>query len=757
MRILLFLSLALASLPIFADSLTIERLHSDPELSGASPRNLQLSPDGARVGFLRGRADDQFQLDLWEFNVHDNSMRRLVDSRALQPNEQVSEAERARRERERKAGLRGIVDYSWSPDGKQLLVPLGGELYLVDAAHPGHARRVASGNVLDPQISPKGRYVSFVREQNLYVFDLASGQERQLTRDGGATIHNAEAEFVAQEEMDQRSGYWWAPDDSAIAFKRFDEAQVPVARRFEIYASRTDVVEQRYPGAGDPNVLVTLAVVAPDSGATRPVDLGSEHDIYLVRADWSADGRTLTYQRQSRDQHRLQLVAVDAATLAQRTLLTETAVTWVNVQQAPHFLKQRNAFLWVSERSGRKHLYLFDLDGRLLHPVTRGDWGIDELLAVDEQADRVYLSANRDAVIDKQVYALALDGSNAERPQRVSQADGWHEAKFSSPGELYVDTWSDADTPPQISLRRPDGSLLAWIEHNELNNRHPYAPYRASHVATEFGTLKAEDGQTLYYSMKKPAGFDPQRRYPVFLSVYGGPGAQTVQRKWGGLFDQYMAQQGYVVFRLDNRGSYRRERRFTDVIYRELGKHEVADQLTGIDWLARQSFVDPQRIGVFGWSYGGFMTLRLLEAGSGRIAAGASVAPVTDWQLYDTHYSEQYLGRPQDNPEGYRQSGVFAHLDGLRSPLLLMHGMADDNVLFANSTRLIDALTSGGVMFDLMTYPGAKHGISGPAAQNHVYHTIERFFGQHLKQTAPLPSAANAPTPAAAARKPPPA
>src|SRR5439155_16116994 len=220
--------------------------------------------------------------------------------------------------------------------------------------------------VLDPQISPKGRYVSFVRQQNLYVVDLASGKERQLTRDGGTTVHNAEAEFVAQEEMDQRSGHWWAPDDSAIAFKRFDEAQVPVVRRFEIYAGGTDVVEQRYPGAGDPNVKVTLAVVAPDSGATRQVDLGSEQDIYLVRADWSADGRTLTYQRQSRDQHRLQLVAVDATTLAQRELLTETADTWLNVQQAPHFLTQRNAFLWVSERSGRKHLYLFDLDGRLL-------------------------------------------------------------------------------------------------------------------------------------------------------------------------------------------------------------------------------------------------------------------------------------------------------------------------------------------------------------------------------------------------------
>ncbi|HEX9390925.1 MAG TPA: S9 family peptidase [Usitatibacteraceae bacterium] len=728
--------LLIATPPSFAERLTIERLHADPALSGASPRKVKISPDGTRVTFLRGRDDDQFQLDLWEFNLHDKAMRRLVDSKLLKPSEQISDQEKARRERERTASFRGIIDYSWSPDGKRLLVPLAGDLYLVDVAQSDKGRRIATGNVIDPKVSPRGRYVSFVRNQNLYVVDIATGVERQLTKDGAGTIHNAEAEFVAQEEMAQTSGYWWAPDDSAIAFKRFDEAPVPVARRFEIYADRTEVVEQRYPYAGEKNVLVSLAIVALADGSIRPVDLGPDSDIYLVRADWSKNSKQLVYQREARNQQRLDLVSVDAATLVQRILLSETSKTWVNLNADLRFLEKRDAFIWASERSGRKHLYLYDLNGKLLHAISGGDWEIDNLLAVDEKAGRVYVHSNRDAVIDKQIYALALDGGSADRPRRISQADGWHDAKFAEHGELYVDAWSDPNTPPQVSIRRTDGTLLTWLEHNELNDQHPYAPYLATHLPMEFGTLPAADGQMLQYSMIKPAGFDPAKRYPVFVYVYGGPTVQVVARKWGGLFEQYMAQQGYIVFSIDNRGSARRERRFADALYRHFGSVEVDDQLAGIDWLNKQRFVDGKRIGVFGWSYGGYMAVSLLAAGSDRIAAGVAGAPVTDWQLYDTHYTERYLGDPKENAEGYKQSGVFAHLGGLRSPLLLLHGMADDNVLFTNSTRLISDLTSRGVLFELMTYPGAKHGFATRANKMHRDRMIEAFFAKHLG-TAP--------------------
>jgi dipeptidyl-peptidase-4 len=738
MRLLLCLLAALSAVPASAERLTLDRIHADPALGGPGVRSLRVSPDGERVSFLRGRADNQFQLDLWEFNMKDKTTHRLVDSKQLVPNENLSLEEKARRERARTASLSGILSYSWSPDGKQLLVPIAGDLYLVDVNRPEAARKVASGNVGDPKISPKGRYVSYVRDQNLFVIDLATGQERQLTTDGKGTVHNGEAEFVAQEEMDQHTGYYWAPDDSAIAYRRYDEAQVPVARRFEIFADRTEVIDQRYPAAGAKNVEIDLMIVNPATGAQKKVDLGPEKDIYLVRADWSADGRTLVYQRQSRDQKRLDLVAVDAASLAQRPLLSETAKTWVSIHDDLRFLGRQKAFIWASERSGRKHLYLYDLSGKLLHPISSGEWGVDNILAVDEQAGKVYIASNKDAVIDKQAYALNLDGSNANKPVRLTKQDGWHEDVFARNGRIFVDTFSDPNTPPQVSIRRADGAMVEWLEHNELNAQHPYANYVKDHLPTEYGTIQAHDGQTLHYSMIKPANFDAAKRYPVFLFTYGGPHSQRVTRQWGNLFNQYMAQQGFVVFVLDNRGSSRRERAFTDVIYGNLGAHEVEDQLTGIDWLAQQSFVDPKRVGVFGWSYGGFMTLRLLEAGSSKIAMGVSVAPVTDWSLYDTHYTEQFVGAmPQSDPAAYERSGVFAHLDGLKSPLLLVHGMADDNVLFTNSTRLIDALVNRNVRFELMTYPGAKHGISSRAGQRHVYGLIEAFFKKNLGGTEP--------------------
>lgn len=733
MRTALSILALLAAGTASADRLTLDRIYGDPALAGNGVRALKVSPDGARVTFLRGRPDNQFQMDLWEFNLKDKSTRRLVDSKVLVAEENLSDAEKARRERERTAALKGIINYSWSPDGKRLLVPIAGNLYLIDVATPDAARLVASGNVTDPKISPKGKYVSFVRDQNLYVIDLATGQEKALTTDGKGTLHNGEAEFVAQEEMHQFTGYYWAPDDSAVAYRRYDEAQVPIARRFEIYPDRTEVIEQRYPAAGDKNVIVELRIANPVTGETKNVDLGAEKDIYLVRADFSGDAKQLLFQRQSRDQKKLELVAVDTATLAQKVLVTETSKTWTDINDDLRFLSGGKGFIWSSDRTGRNHLYLFDMDGKVKHALTQGEWGIDNLLAVDEKAGKVYFSSNKDAVIDKQTYSVALDGSNAGKPVRVTQADGWHDTTFARNGQLFVDTWSDPANPPQVSIRKPDGAILTWLEKNEVNAAHPYYKYKSDHLPVEYGTLPAKDGQTLYWSMIKPYRFDPAKKYPVYLSTYGGPTAQHVTRKWGDTFDMYMAQQGYVVFRLDNRGSGRRERAFSDAIYRNLGKVEVEDQLAGIDFLGKQGFVDAKRIGVYGWSYGGFMALRLLSQGSDRIAAGVSGAPVTDWALYDTHYTERYMDKPSENKAGYADSTVFAHVDGLKSNLLLIHGMADDNVLFTNTTKMIDALVNRGVQFELMTYPGAKHGVSDRKQRKHVQVNIDAFFRKHLK------------------------
>jgi dipeptidyl-peptidase-4 len=734
-RFTLINALLLAAASAHAEQLSIDRIFGGGSLNGPTPMELQISPDGSRVTFLRAKADDQNTFDLWEYNVKAGSTRLLVDSKRLAPGaEQLTDVEKARRERARSAGRHGIVEYGWAPDGKALLVPLNGKLYLYSVAGSALRELDTGGAAIDPQISPKGRYVSWLRDQNLWVFDLRDGKTRQLTRDGGGSVHNGEAEFVAQEEMSRFHGYWWAPDDSAVAFERYDESGVALVRRFEVYADRAEVVEQRYPGAGTPNVRVKLGIVAPTEGEARWVDLGADPDIYLTRVDWVPDSRRLTYQLMQRSQQRLDLNLVDVASLQQRTLLTETSKTWIDLHDDLRFLQHGDAFVWGSDRSGYHHLYLYTLDGRLQHTISAGDWNVDGLLALDERAGIVYVDSNRDFAPDRQLYALRLDGSGADAPRRISAGDGVHSVEFGRQTRIYIDSYSNPSTPPQVSVHAADGRFLAWIEENRLDEKHPYWPYHASHLASEFGTLKAADGQTLYYRLTKPANFDPAQRYPVFDNYYGGPHGQTAVRAWGSLlFDQYMAQHGYVVFHLDNRGMARRGRRFSDPIYRQLGKVEVEDQVAGIRWLKSQPWIDPERIGVFGWSYGGYMTTMLLAKASDEIAAGVAVAPVTDWSLYDTFYTERYLDTPQHNADGYLLSSPLHWADGVKKPLLLMHGMADDNVLFTNSTQLMAALQQHGTHFDLMTYPGGKHGLSTPEMKKHAYHEIADFFDAKVK------------------------
>ena len=742
MRTMLLCGLMALSLPAMSEKLTIDRIYSDPALLGATPRGVKISPDGARVTFLRGKPDDQDQLDLWEYNLADDTTRLLVDSTRLMPQaEQLSDAEKAQRERMRIASLKGIVSYRWAPDGTKLLFPLGGQLYLYDLrVKPEEAVRSLTpkdAEIIDAQVAPTGRYVSFVSRQNLWVVDLKTSLNHRLTSDGKETVHNGEAEFVAQEEMDRFSGYWWSPAGNWIAFERYDEAPVPLVQRFEIQPDRTDVTEQRYPAAGQSNVKVKLGLIRPGGGNPRWIDLGKDEDIYLARVTWSADGTHVAYQRQTRDQKKLDLVLVDVDNLKQTTLVTETSDTWINLHDDLRFLEKQTAFVWASERTGYKHLYLYGLDGKEKYALSSGDWQVDRVLAVDEAAGVVYVSANKDHPLDKQVYALKLDGSNAAAPVRVTREDGWHDATFppehGSGVKLFVDAWSDPMTPTQVSVRKPDGTHLAWIAQNKVEGDHPYTKYQDEHIAPEFGTLKADDGQALWYRLYKPAGFDPAKRYPVVSHFYGGPTAQLANRGFGDLFDQYLAQHGYVVITLDNRGMGRRGRAFSDAIHRQLGKVEVADQRKAIEWLAAQPWVDAKRIGVFGWSYGGYMALMMLGKASDIVAAGVSVAPVTDWSLYDTHYTERYMGTPKTNADGYTKSAVTAWLDGLKSPLFLVHGMADDNVLFTNSTQLMAQLQTRGTQFDLMTYPGGKHGLSTPAMKKHVFNAIVRWFDRQLK------------------------
>lgn len=736
-RLILLAAAGAASLAANADELTIARVFASPDLSGARLRAPKISPDGKHVTFLRGAPQDQHRFDLWEYDIATQQERRLVDASSLEVDAGApSAAVQARSERERTAGDSGVTHYRWAPDSRSLLFTEGDAVYLYTfasgAAPPIERLSKPGSSIFDARISPRGRYVSFVSNQNLWIIDLRRRRLRQLTHDGGGPIHNGEAEFVAQEEMARAEGYWWAPDDSAIAFERFDETQLPTVQRAEYGAGSTTIVTQRYPAAGEPNVTVRLGVAAVEArGGVRWIDLGDNPDIYLARVDWANDARHLFVQRESRDQRTLDLLYADAR--ASRILLSEHSSTWISLSDDLKTLDGSTDFLWSSERDGHRHLYLYGSDGSLHRQLTRGDWDVDRVLGVDEHAGKVYFSANRDDPLQMQVYSAALDGSQIDAAERVSREEGWHEAVFADNGSVYIDTHSDPATPPRTTLHDASGAHVATLAANALDERHPYWPYHAQHVVPEFGYVPAADGQKLYWRMYKPAGFDARKRYPVYYRFYGGPGRQLVNRAWGDLFDQYMAQHGWLVFSLDNRGTPRRGRAFEDPIFRKLGEIEVQDQLAGLAYLKTLPYVDGARIGCFGWSYGGYLSLMLLAKASDQLAGGVAVAPVTDWRLYDTHYTERYLDAPARNAGGYEASSVFPHLEKLTAPLFIAHGMADDNVQFANSTKLMAALQERGTQFELMTYPGGKHGLSTPAMRTHVYTAIADFFERKVR------------------------
>lgn len=734
-----------------AERLTLERLFRAPDLSGPSLRSPQISPDGRFVAYLRAAQGNADRMDLWAYEMAAGTHRLLIDSSHIAPSERgLSAEEEQRRERQRISSLRGIVEYQFSPDSRYILVPLNGDLYVYDLrAKPDKAvRRLTSTEAYetDARFSPRGSYVSFVRDQNLIVYDLATGTERPVTQEGGGLISFGSAEFIAQEEMHRSTGYWWAPDETHIAYTRVDESPVPEVQRFEIDATRTRVVSQRYPAAGTRNADVQLFVAGLSAGSTAiPVDLGPNPDFYLARVSWFPDSSALAIQRETRDQKSLSLLRADPVSGKTQELLREVSDTWIDLNDDLTFLARSRQFIWVSNRSGFQHLYLYDWSGALIRPLTEGNWvvtGDDDahgIRGVDEERGLAYFMSNAESPLERHLYSVSLTDPTLPL-RKITEGAGWHVVTMSGDCRTFLDTFSSPEQPPSLTLRSADGSTVAELIPNRLTRDHPYARYLPDHLPTEFGTLSAKDGQTLYYQMIKPRSLEPGRRYPVIIDVYGGPGVQRVRRIWPGyprgtegFFQQYLAQNGYVVFTLDNRGSASRGVRFESAIHHRLGGVEVEDQVTGAAFLRSLPFVDPARIGVFGWSYGGYMALMCLMQAPEVFAAGVAGGPVTDWRIYDTHYTERFMGMPQSNAADYERSSVLNYADKLRGPLLVMHGMADDNVLFTHSTALFKKLQDLDKPFDIMVYPGSKHALLRNAATGrHGLMTIKDFFDRTI-------------------------
>ena len=691
-----------------------------------------LSPDGKSVTYIKTRADDLRITDLWIADVAGGEPRMLLDGKKLAPAERdLSEAEKARRERVGVA-TRGVVDYAWDNLGKVILAPVEGDLWLYDVSS-NSARQVttAPGDEIDAKISPKGGFVSWVRDDNLYISPAAGGTERALTSGGTELKSWGTAEFIAQEEMKRYTGYWWSPDDRAIAITFVDQSGVDIVDRPEVNATGANVVPQRFPRPGRPNAVVDLYVQLLD-GPRIKVDLGGNPDIYLARVNWSKDGKTLYVQRQTRDQRRLDLMAIDPATGKGRVILTETDPHWVDLTDDFRLLAD-GTFLWTSERSGHVHIYLYGADGTLIRQVTQGNWPVAQIEGVDEAKSAVIFSASIDTPIESRVYTVSY--TKPGEPRALTPAGGLWGVTVATKGGTFVGTYTDPKTPPQTALYRADGTRVRWIEENALKPGHPYWPYAANLREPAFGTIKAADGQDLYWSMRTPPGFDKAKAYPVIVSVYGGPSAQMVQKAWNSPEDQILLDAGYILFELDNRGSANRSAAFKTTIDRKMGQLEVDDQIAGARHLQSLSYVDKDRIGVTGWSYGGYMTLLLLTAPDSPFKAGVTGAPVTDWKLYDTHYTERYMGTPADNAAGYAASEVVSRLSRLKpGSVLILHGMADDNVTFDHTTRVLFALQAAGTPFETMVYPGLRHrGGWTPTNRKHRAMQTLDFFDRKLK------------------------
>ncbi|KTT97412.1 peptidase S9 [Sphingomonas yabuuchiae] len=710
--------------------LTLQRVFGSPDLSGSQPRGLRLSPDGTLLTSLRPRADERERLDLWARDTRTGEERMLVDSKKVGSGAELSEAEKMQRERARIGGSKGIVAYDWAPDGKSILVPLDGDLYL--AGLDGQVRRLTNtpGGELNPIVSPKGGYVSFVRDQNLWAMPLGGGEARALTKDGGGTVHFGEAEFVAQEEMHRFTGYWWSPDERYIAVERFDDAPVKVAVRAAIGAAGTKVYEQRYPAAGTPNALVDLYVMKADGSGRVKVDLGTNLDIYLARVDWTPDGSAMLVQRESRDQKTLDMLRVDPKTGKSTVLFTERSGdrSWLNLSDAYRPMKD-GSLIWRSERDGYGHLYRF-ANGQWTQ-LTKGPWVVTNLVGVDEAKGRLYFTGLKDDVLEQHLYAVDIAQPNVIT--RLTERGYTNSATMDSSASRFIVSRSSPSQPTQVYLTDTTGQRLSWINENAIVAGHPYAPYLASHRETKFGTIKADDGTTLYWEMITPK-LVPGKRYPVFFQHYGGPGTgQQVTRGWQGALPQYLVDQGWIFFQIDNRGSYNRGKAFEDAIYHAMGTVEVADQLAGANYLKTLPFVDPARIATYGWSYGGYMSIKMLEKTPGVYAAAVSGAPVTDWQLYDTHYTERYLGDPRTDPQSYAGSQAITDAAKIRDPLMLIHGMADDNVFLDNATAFAAEMQKTDTPFEMMLYPGQTHRVGGPGVSEHLWHTILNFLDRTVK------------------------
>ena len=726
--------------------LTPERINSSPALGGTSLSGVQIAPSGEFITVLQGREDDARQKDLWAYDLESGEGRLLVSSTdILDGPEILSEEEKNRRERARQYGT-GIISYSWVGDNL-LLFPLGGDIYLYDLRTKKSRQVTATkGFETDPKVSSNGSKVAYVRANELYIKDLKTGLERQLSEGSTETIRNATASFVVQEELDRDTGYWLSSDAKTVAYTQIDESAIAIENRIDFGADDVSNVAQRYPFAGTANATVKLGFVSARGGSTRWVALDDDpalgNEIYLTRVAWAPDNRTVFVGVLARDQKTHRIYKIDSRTGKKSDFYEETSPTWLNI--GPSFSATADGgLIWSAERKDKRQIFKINSNGEI-NSLTPEDINVRSLSCRTD--DAVFISGWQDSPLSNQIFKVGLttDGESAEQiVTQITSGPGIHSASFNSDCTRYLGTYSDDETPTNLRAYEADGTPLAWLNENKLDDTHAYAPFLKAHINPEYGQLDAADGTKLDYMLFKPTDLKAGEKRPAITIVYNGPGVQRVQNRfWRKNLPKMLAHHGFVIFTIDGRGSSNRGKAFEDHLNRSMGQVEVEDQSVGARWLAQRDFVDADNMGVFGWSYGGYMTLHML-AQTDLYKSGVAGAPVTDWTLYDTAYTERYLGDPTPGTENYTKGAyedgsVFKYLEGLTEPMLLIHGMADDNVVFRHSIKLMDAMQKQNMHnLRIQTYPGEKHGFRNTENRIHRDRQILEFFSETLAPDYP--------------------
>lgn len=631
-----------------------------------------------------------------------------------------------------------VNSMEWFPNGRDLLVATAAGLFEVRGdGKAKHRATGADGEEEDPKLSPDGKSVLYRHGFNLYVLSLTSGAVTQLTHDGTETRMNGKLDWVYPEELEISTASWWSPDSKNVAYLQFETSTEFVYPQADLLGERAVAEPERYPQAGTPNADVKLGIVGAQGGPTKWMDIGAgEHSegaytsgayTLISRVNWLPGSRAIAIQRLSRVQDKLDLLFADVESGKTHTVLHEESKTWVNFQTSIHFLKERPAFLWTSEAgNGFRHLYLYGEDGKLIRQLTHGDWEVRQVAAVDEEHGFVYYTSNADDPIEEQLYRVSIEGGE---PLKLTKEAGTHRIRAAENGAYYLDTYSSLANPPETTLHDASGKQVAVTRAADRKQLDDF-----DILPTEIIRLAAEDGTALFAKLIKPAGFETGKKYPVVVFIYGGPGVgQAVRNSWQGMgWEQVLAHRGYVIWQLDNRGTFGRGHAFEAPIYREMGKTELGDQRTGIDKLIGMGFADEGRIGMFGWSYGGYMTLYSLLHAPDVFRAGIAGAPVTDWHNYDTIYTERYMGLPGENKEGYLKSSNVLAAEHLKAKLMIVHNFEDDNVLFQNTMQMVNALETAGKQFDFELFPQKSHGVSGPLRKT-MYERMTAFFDRNLK------------------------